>query len=100
MKPVLPIVVLIALLGCAPMPEPPFVLPPPDNSLDRAEPDICGVGEFGGLIGQNESVLRTVKLTRPYRVIPLGGMVTQDYSAQRLNFYLDENRAIMQITCG
>jgi hypothetical protein len=71
-----------------------------DSGLQKREPDSCGAGELAGLVGQNEGMLRTVRLTRPFRVIPFGSLVTQEYNAARLDFYLDETSTITRITCG
>lgn len=102
MKPTLMIFALIGLVGCmrAPDPAPPVPLPPPDNGLEEREPDSCGAGELSSLIGQPEGMIRTVPMARAYRVIPLGAIVTQEYNAQRVDFYLDENDLISRISCG
>lgn len=92
---------LLLFLGCVqPSETMPDVIEPPVNGLKEREPDSCGAGDLSGMLGQTEGMLRTVRLKNPYRVIALGEVVTQDYSASRLNFYLDDKGMIMRIACG
>ncbi len=103
MKPTLMIIALIALIGCMRNPEPkpaPFAAPPLDNGLAEQEPDSCGAAALSGLLGQTEGMIRTVRMTHPSRVIPLGAIVTQEYNAQRVNFHLNEDGLIASIDCG
>jgi hypothetical protein len=78
----------------------PIAAPTIANGLAAQEPDSCGASKLAGLVGQNEGMLRTVKLAGPTRTIPFGTLVTQEYSAARLNFYLDQTGSIARITCG
>ena len=104
MKYLFPITAFLLMMGCAPPAEPPLIYVPPetfpDDELVKREPDSCGASDFAGLIGQSEGMLRTVILFDPYRVVPFGVLVTQDYNAQRINFYLDEAGLIAKIICG
>lgn len=101
----------LMLAGCAPAPEPviptvpgidpvtgqPFDLTPGLNDL---EPDVCKSAVYGRLIGQPGTAVASAGLTQTYRVIPLGSLITEEYSSQRINFYLDGAGSIAKISCG
>lgn len=93
---------LIGLIGCVRTAEPnaPILVPLPENGLQDREPDSCGATDLASLIGQPEGMIRTVPMTQAYRVIPPGAIVTQEYSASRVNFYLDDTDIIERISCG
>jgi hypothetical protein len=63
-------------------------------------PDTCQAAARQSLLGQPASVLASAGLSQPVRVIPLGGIVSQEYDATRLNLYLDAAGLIVRITCG
>ncbi|MFT7058233.1 MAG: hypothetical protein ACJASV_000733 [Pseudorhodobacter sp.] len=93
------------LIACTPDPGRPvdIVLPTasvPESILQSREPDSCGVAEVQGLIGQPEGNIRTVRISHRYRVVPFAGIVTQEYDAARLNFYLNESSVITRVSCG
>jgi len=104
MKYLFPIATFLLMTGCTSPTEPPLAyFPPemfPDDGLVKREPDSCGASDFAGLIGKSEGMLRTVVLTGPYRVVPFGSLVTQDYNPLRINFRLDETGSIATIICG
>lgn len=103
----------LMLAGCAPTPQPeplpptvpgidpvtgqPFDLTPGLNDL---EPDVCKGQIYSGLIGQPGAAVATAGITQPNRVIPLGSLVTEEYSSQRIDFYLDGAGNIAKISCG
>ena len=103
----------LTLAACAPTPEPepliptvpgidpvtgqPFDLTPGLNDL---EPDVCKGQMYSGLIGQPAAAVATAGITQPTRVIPLGSLVTEEYSSQRIDFYLDGAGNIAKISCG
>ncbi len=60
----------------------------------------CGAGEIAHLQGQPLSALNTMRFSQPIRIIRPGQMVTQDYSAQRLNFDITEQGVIGRLWCG
>ena len=62
--------------------------------------DECGAVLLGDLIGQNRSVLATMKFAGPVRIIEPGMAVTMDYIATRTNIELDDAGTITRITCG
>ncbi|MGZ9109416.1 MAG: I78 family peptidase inhibitor [Micavibrio sp.] len=57
---------------------------------------------FDFLIGQtsDQAVAQISPLGRPYRVLSPGMMVTQDYSAERINLMIDENGIVQSVDCG
>jgi hypothetical protein len=57
---------------------------------------------FDFLIGQtsDQAVEQISPLGRPYRVLTPGSMVTQDYSAERINLMIDENGMVQSVDCG
>ncbi|MBL4915738.1 I78 family peptidase inhibitor [Szabonella alba] len=64
------------------------------------EPDSCGVVRYMHLQGQPGDAVQRAGISGPVRVIPLGGMVTRDYTPERINFYLDANGLVGRISCG
>jgi Peptidase inhibitor I78 family len=103
----------LVLAGCAPTPEPeppvptvpgidpatgqPFDLTPGLNDL---EPDVCKGSVYSGLIGQPAAAVASAGITAPVRVVPLGSLITEEYSSARINFYLDGAGNIAKISCG
>lgn len=57
---------------------------------------------FDFLIGQSseQALAQITPLGRPYRVLTPGAMVTQDYSAERINLTVDENGIVQSVDCG
>lgn len=118
---ILPLAVAAALLaGCmpvpahmqaappaplAPIPEPmPLpVAPPPtlaSSGLQERQPDVCGKGQYQSQIGQHGSIIPSLGITKPYRVVEYRGIEPQDYSAGRIVFRLDASGTILNIDCG
>jgi len=96
---------LLILATCGPATEPEIynpsdALPVPGGVLQGREPDSCGVVRYMQLQGQPGEAVQRAGISRPLRVIPLGGMVTQDFNPERINFYLDANGLIGRISCG
>lgn len=94
---------LLALAACAPVPEP---LVPPDPNVDLTpglndkEPDTCHATEYAYLVGQPDTALATAGITRPYRVITPGAIITQEYSAQRIDVMVNDLGIITSLSCG
>ena len=91
MRLILPLVV-VALAACTPVIDGPF--PPVDA------PDACGASGLQGLVGQPEAVIYATTFVGPIRVIRLGQPVTEEFSAERANFWLDAKGRITAVTCG
>lgn len=106
-----PVAFALMLAGCTPPPAPatptvpgidpvtgqPFDLTPGLNDL---EPDVCKGSVYAGLVGKPGATVATAGITQPFRVIPLGSLVTEEYSSQRIDFYLDGAGNIAKISCG
>lgn len=105
MKAILPIFALfLGLSACAPKPEP---LPVPvDPNVDLTpgwndkEPDTCKASQYQYLVGQPATALGTAGITRAYRVIPPGALVSQEYDSQRIDVQTDNEGIILRLTCG
>ena len=106
-----PLALALMLASCAPTPEPivqtvPGIDPDTGQTVDLTpglndlEPDVCKSAVYAGLVGQPGSVVASAGITQTVRVIPLGSLVTEEYSSQRINFYLDGAGNIAKISCG
>ncbi len=62
--------------------------------------DACGAAELQDMVGQPRRILQTMKFAVPVRMIEPGQAVTQDYSPNRLNIYINADRTIASISCG
>ena len=82
----------LVMTACTTMPDGPF---PPEPA-----PDTCGAAGLQSLIGQPEAVIYATTFVGPIRVIRLGQPVTEEYAAERVNFWLDARRRIASVTCG
>lgn len=60
----------------------------------------CGAGQIAHLQGQPLSALNAMRFKQPIRIIWPGQAVTQDYSAQRLNFDITKQGIIGRLWCG
>jgi hypothetical protein len=80
--------------------EPVTVLPVgPDGGLGTT-PDACGAQGLQSLVGEPETAVTAMLLTRPYRIISPGEAVTMDFWSDRINFELDGEGRIVRIYCG
>ncbi len=82
----------LVMTACTAMPHGPF--PPVDA------PDACGASGLQSLIGKPEAMIYATTFVGPIRVIRLGQPVTEEYSAERANFWLDARGRIKSVTCG
>lgn len=109
---VLPLIVLAACAAPAPEPAPMPQVPPGIDpvtgqpidltpGLNEREPDTCKASQKMFLMGQPGSAVATAGIPGPFRVVPLGGIVSQEeYDSFRTNFYLDSQGLIVRINCG
>ena len=84
MKPIFAVIVFFGLVGC--VPEPPQ--------------DMCGAGGLQTLLGQDRSVLSTMRFAVPIRIIEFNQAVTMDFNPNRLNILLDRAGVISRVWCG
>lgn len=97
---------LMLLVACGPAPvetpEPgastPFVDVTP--GWNEMEPNTCHLDDFAQYQGQTGAAVEAAGITRAYRVIPKGGIVTQEYAAARVNFWLNRSGEVERIGCG
>lgn len=73
---------------------------PAQSVWEEREPDSCGARDVAALLGQKAAMVEASHLMTTYRVIRKGGIVSQEYNASRLNFYLDEAGTVARIACG
>ena len=62
--------------------------------------DACGANRHQSLIGTAEPDLNKSALGRNTRILHPDSVVTMDYSAERLNVYLDKDGKVSRVTCG
>ena len=94
-----------ALLGaCAPyppagpMPVEPY---PPHTGGPPAAPDECGAAAHQWLVGRSHAEVPAAPASRNRRVYPTGGVLTMDYSPQRLNIEYDpRTHRVVRVWCG
>jgi hypothetical protein len=67
---------------------------------EAREPDLCNAIEFVPYLSQPASVLSSLAISRPYRVIEWRGIEAQDYDPNRVVFRLDQAGNIFNIDCG
>ena len=96
-----PIVALLALVGCAPTQTPPSRA---DQMADLPT-EACGQGYVADLLGKRWSdSMRAATLKRSgaktLRVIAPGTAVTMDYRTDRLNLETDAEGRITRLRCG
>jgi hypothetical protein len=109
MKPIVIAAALAALAACAapaeppppptpaPAPAPPATPPPPDPP----QPDACGAYQLQHLVGRPRSEIPVAPDPSKHRVACTTCPVTQDYRADRLNFFFDGNTGLIeQVRCG
>ncbi len=101
---------VLALAACEPLPPdnpPPGAAQPGDltarpgnGGLVEREPDLCKAADFQQVVGQPGTIVATLGITRPLRVIKHGDIITQEYNPARINFWLGPSGRIQRITCG
>ncbi len=72
----------------------------PGPSLPDPASDTCDATPYGGLIGQDATVLERVLILRQVRVIRPETAVTMDFRPERLNFQIGSTGKIERISCG
>ncbi|PZO67277.1 MAG: hypothetical protein DI498_02735 [Paracoccus denitrificans] len=81
---------LTTLAACV---EPTPPAQPPDDA------DQCKASSYGGLIGQSQTVLKSMMLPAGSRVIGPNDAVTMDFRADRLNIEIGAGGRIEKIAC-
>ena len=89
---------LACVAACAaPDPGPAPALPSPGGPQGA---DTCAMAAHAHLIGVHESAINRASLPAGARVICAACLVTQDYSAQRLNLHLGADGRVGSMRCG
>lgn len=97
---------LMLLMACGPAvveaPEPGASTPFADLTpgWNEVEPNTCHLDEFARYQGQPGEVVEAAGITNAYRIIPKGGIITQEYAAARVNFWLNRRGDVERIGCG
>ncbi len=73
---------------------------PDAPALPSTLEDTCNASQYGNLIGQDATALEKVMLLGQVRVIRPGDAVTQDFRPGRINFGIDTDNRISDISCG
>jgi hypothetical protein len=73
---------------------------PAPAGLESREPDLCHAIDYVPYLSQPGTVIATLGITRPYRVVQWRGIEPQDYDAGRIVFRLDAAGNIFNIDCG
>ncbi len=89
----IPIVLCLAVVGCA---APEVELPP----APTPQSDTCGAAPYTRLIGQDATELERELILRQVRIIRPGDLVTQDFVPTRINFVVGPAGRIARIYCG
>ncbi|WP_309667889.1 I78 family peptidase inhibitor [Tabrizicola sp.] len=94
MKPYVILAAALALAGCVEEPTP---MPRPGGIIPQST---CGADLLQDYIGLPVALLPAGRADVTRRVIRPGDAITEDFSLQRLNVFLDDADVITQLTCG
>ena len=73
---------------------------PPGGGPDFPSDGACGAADLQYLVGEPAARLAAMTFPSPTRIVRPGDAVTQDYSPQRLNIFIDLKEKISSLTCG
>jgi hypothetical protein len=68
----------------------------PDQPIGTGE---CAAEGFSHLVGKDKSLLDSISLPDPHRIILPNSAVTMDYNEMRINFVIAETGLIESIKC-
>lgn len=60
----------------------------------------CGAEDMAHLVGLQRAQLENIAFSQPHRILGPNDAATQDYRADRVNFYLDDGGTLVRIACG
>jgi hypothetical protein len=72
---------------------------PPENAEQATRADTCGIARFRNLVGTQASEIDQSTLPPRTRIITPDMMVTQDFSAQRLNIMVGTDGRVGSLRC-
>lgn len=89
------------LAACAPTPDPePIPLENVNTSgLEEKLPDTCKLDNYQTFVGQPLAA-NVIPDTVKSRIVQPGTILTQEYVADRVNFYVDETGTVIRVICG
>jgi hypothetical protein len=91
-------IAIVTLSACLTQGTGPALAPEPPATPPQTTP--CGAGDLQTLIGQDRSVLATMRFAPPVRILGPDDIATMDYLPNRLNIRYDAQGVIQSITCG
>ena len=90
---------LALLTACAP-PPPATVASPPGPAIPPAGKDTCRAAAYASYLGKDYREVPPAPAGRTFRFICTSCAMTDDFNAERLNFFYDEATGrIVQLTC-
>lgn len=82
-----------------PPPEPPVAeQPAPQTAAEATAQDTCGAAQYRDLVGQNFAAV-SLPAGNNIRIIQPDSMVTQDFSAERINMIVGADGIITAFEC-
>jgi hypothetical protein len=90
--------ILALAIACAPTTAPPVAGGGQVGGMTGE--DTCGMAQHARLFGVHERDINRASLPPGARVICATCLVTQDYSAQRLNLHLSADGRVSSMRCG
>lgn len=60
----------------------------------------CSASDLQYLLGQDDTVLQTMRFSGPVRILTFGQPMTMDHNPGRLNIQSDQTGLIARIWCG
>jgi hypothetical protein len=81
---------LLALSACT----------PEEPGKDLGGADACGAEGLARLVGQPETVLKTIIFDKQMRILRPGTPATADLQPNRLNITVDQSGTITRVSCG
>lgn len=72
----------------------------PKSTFPIGADDTCGAAKEVTLIGQPAAAARNLARKAPYRVLEPNGVMTLEFSAERLNIRVNEAGRITELFCG
>lgn len=83
---------LVALAACA-------SAEPPQNPDEATAQDTCNMARYRSLVGQDAGTIDRSRLPARTRIITPDMMVTQDFSAERLNIMVGTDGRVGSLRC-
>jgi len=90
---------LLLLAACAPTQTPPPASGSPQTAEEATEADTCNAARFAHLVGTPADQIDRSTLPARTRIITPDMMVTQDFSAERLNIIVGTDGRVGSLRC-